>query len=268
MEVQSSPLLFDSARLWRAVVLGSDDPAGDEFAKKLALSSPLGHLNFPLKDLMLTPLIAACIADKPRLVKLLLGWGAGAEHPDDAGWTPLHWCAQSGHVECAKALLDFGADPNASHPGELASALHFCAQSSSSDCALLLIEHGADPRVSEPETGASAAHWGAHDLIFSRCAMIRDGFMLGADRFGRGPLHWATRQSACDEQALAACEHWLALGADPSSLDCWGNKASDLARAHGYRTCALLLDSWSEREQLSELISTPPADTGTETSRL
>jgi hypothetical protein len=27
-----------------------------------------------------------------------------------SGWTPLHWCAIKGHVQCARLLMERGAD--------------------------------------------------------------------------------------------------------------------------------------------------------------
>ena len=36
---------------------------------------------------------------------------------DNAGYTPLHECAARGHLEIARALLEHGADVNASAAG-------------------------------------------------------------------------------------------------------------------------------------------------------
>jgi ankyrin repeat protein len=43
----------------------------------------------------------------------LLHAGAPPSAPNSLGWTPLHYAAHKGHLECAAALLAHGADADA-----------------------------------------------------------------------------------------------------------------------------------------------------------
>ena len=59
------------------------------------------------------------------------------------GWTPLHWCADKGHLEIAQALIDAKADVNAKNE-EGFTPLHWCAQEGHLDIARAMINAGAE----------------------------------------------------------------------------------------------------------------------------
>lgn len=44
------------------------------------------------------------------MVRLLFDHGADIMAVNNAGWTPLDWAAEQGHIEVVKTLLDSGAD--------------------------------------------------------------------------------------------------------------------------------------------------------------
>lgn len=61
------------------------------------------------------------------------------------GWTPLHLAAFFGHLDCARLLLDAGANVNAVSVNSLRNTpLHAAAAAKYTDVALLLIERGVD----------------------------------------------------------------------------------------------------------------------------
>jgi ankyrin repeat protein len=59
--------------------------------------------------------------------------------------TPLHSAAAGRQTECARILLERGADPNATQAGGW-TALHAAAANGNTELAELLLDHGADPR--------------------------------------------------------------------------------------------------------------------------
>src|SRR6476660_5565907 len=66
------------------------------------------------------------------------------------GWTPLHLAAFFGHRECARLLLDAGADVGAtSSNGMRNTPLHAATAGKHADVALLLLEQGADPLTTD-----------------------------------------------------------------------------------------------------------------------
>lgn len=237
----------DAARRWLAVFSASRHSSCPGALLALLHEVPHPTLDIALRGSALTPLIGACVADSPWLVAKLAALGASPDFPDLDGWTPLHWCCQSNRSACALALLEAGADPNATHPNEPSTCLHFCAQSSSTRCAALLIAHGADPDAIDPASGASPRHWGAHDAALS---LAMGPHALGPDLLGRTALHWAARQAASDAPALEACLMWVHLGCDPLALDLSGDSPSDLALRRGLPDCWAYLDSLRERSGL------------------
>ena len=58
---------------------------------------------------------AASSRDGSVSLLVLLGVGANPNEPDRAGWTPLHWAAVHGYEANVKALLDHGANPDATN---------------------------------------------------------------------------------------------------------------------------------------------------------
>ena len=84
---------------------------------------------------------SACrLNDVARVKALLADDSKLAVRTHGAGYTPLHYAARGGAIECARLLLDAGADVNAdSH--SLVTPVH---QAATVDVMALLIERGAD----------------------------------------------------------------------------------------------------------------------------
>ncbi|MFI0448312.1 ankyrin repeat domain-containing protein [Actinomadura sp. 6N118] len=57
------------------------------------------------------PLSVAATRGNAEMVRLLLSYGADVNVRDSGGGTPLIWACNGEHLDCARALLQAGADP-------------------------------------------------------------------------------------------------------------------------------------------------------------
>jgi ankyrin repeat protein len=62
--------------------------------------------------------------DLPRMLPVLVEWGADVRAVDSHGWTVLHVAGAYGYVGSTRLLLDAGADLAARTPGGLTPAGH------------------------------------------------------------------------------------------------------------------------------------------------
>ena len=80
-----------------------------------------------------------------RVMRELLNAGTYPGPPDFDGWTPLMFSAESGHTECVRLLLEFGADPDLNLAyNESRSFLELAASNGHEGCVLLLLQAGAE----------------------------------------------------------------------------------------------------------------------------
>jgi ankyrin repeat protein len=146
-----------------------------------------------------TPLHDACSygqpgRDNPDCVDLLLQYGAEAHARDRWGRTPLHRACKHAHcgVECARLLLECGADPSARDNVEGATPLRHAIFWGNLDCVRLLLKAGADVRdghlslvgVSPAERATAASHR----------AQAKVWDVLRRFEEGEGEKHWATEE--------------------------------------------------------------------------
>lgn len=85
------------------------------------------------------PVVQALAVSEPHLIHL----------KDEVDATPLHYAAWKGHAETVGALLDLGAEINAtSHDTHYGgTALHAAAHGNHKEVAALLLERGADRTI-------------------------------------------------------------------------------------------------------------------------
>ena len=109
-----------------------------------------------------TALHVAATVERPAITRLLLESGApvGARLKKGS-WTPLHVAVANGHAETAKALLDGGADVNATASADF-TPLHVAAWHNRLGAATaVLMQHGADPDA-KTDKGRTAAELARH----------------------------------------------------------------------------------------------------------
>jgi uncharacterized protein len=112
---------------------------------------------------------AAALNDDGRLSDVLDTEASSATAYSADGFTPLHFPAFFGGVECARILVDRGADVEAHGRGWMTGTpLNAAAAGRHADIARLLLEKGADPN---PRQGSgwtplhSAAHHGDIEMV-------------------------------------------------------------------------------------------------------
>ena len=94
-----------------------------------------------------TPLHVASAAGSAPVVSALVEAGADANATTTTGATPLHFAAASGSGEAVAALLDHGAQVDAREPQWGQTPLMFAAAAGRVDAIGVLLDAGADPRV-------------------------------------------------------------------------------------------------------------------------
>ena len=93
--------------------------------------------------------------------------------------TPLLWACYSDKVEAAAWLLDHGADPDLRHDwggeghGVNAVAMHLAAQHNCVGCVNLLLDRGADPTVVDGAHGGTPASWAEYSGAADTLEILR-----------------------------------------------------------------------------------------------
>lgn len=106
-----------------------------------------------------TPLFSAIRQHRPRLVRLLLNWGADPNIVNDEDETPLTLAVRQGHWGIVDDLLRHDADPDLGDPTPLMRAVEM----NDLEMVQTLLEAGADVNRSDME-GQTALHDALIDL--------------------------------------------------------------------------------------------------------
>jgi ankyrin repeat protein len=187
-----------------------------------------------------TALMWAAGGNHADVVARLVAAGAGIEVRSKGGFTPLLFAARGGHRAAAQALLDYGANPNASEQGW--TALHQIAwtrrphvgfnnpepvQRDDFDSLALvrkLIAYGADPNVrmpkalkEEPRTGLSGLNRAGATPFFLAAKDADVDLMRVLAEHGADPL--ATNVDRTTPLMVAAGVGIFTPGEDPGTND-------------------------------------------------
>lgn len=165
------------------------------------------------------PFTLVMLADEDRLDRLLAANPTWVGERDGRGGTLLHWSAEAGTVEVAKALLAAGAKV-AARDNRKETPLHrvlgYPPPEIQGPMAELLIEHGAP--LDSVLAAALDFPAALEQLITARPARLRRKYR------GMGLLHWALRTGS-----RWAAATLLELGIDPEAVDDEGRTAVEEA---------------------------------------
>ena len=117
-----------------------------------------------------TPLYCVASCGFAKMVKhLIITHGEDVNANCSQGMSPLHAASRSGHVGCARLLLDHGANVNASAKGIIGwTPLHFASYDSQLKAAQLLLEYGANLNAQDRNDRTPlylASQWGLLESV-------------------------------------------------------------------------------------------------------
>nr|XP_042717370.1 ankyrin repeat domain-containing protein 10 isoform X2 [Chrysemys picta bellii] len=153
------------------------------------------------------PLHRACRdGDLPTLCALLQGSPRSDLAVEDSfyGWTPIHWAAHFGKLECLMQLVRVGATVNACTTRFAQTPAHIAAFGGHPQCLIWLVQAGAN--------------------------------INKQDYVGETPIHKAARSGSMD--SISAL---VAHGAQIDLRNASGLTAADLAHTQGFQECAQFL---------------------------
>ncbi|KAF9796715.1 hypothetical protein SFRURICE_008125 [Spodoptera frugiperda] len=209
-----------------------------------------------VEDGILTAGLWACWHGRSSLLSKLLKLGLDPNRTDDAGRSCLHLSCLVGSEECAKLLLEHGADPNMwdSSTDRKATPLHCAASAKSLACVKVLIAHGAD--VNAGLNDRSPLHYAVlSDAPVVVKALLDAGACPDTPQvFTETPLHVAASlgSASCTKLLLdAGADVRAAFGAGRAT-------ALHLAAEDGHAECARLLLDHGARIDLANVRGQTP----------
>ncbi|XP_037343811.1 ankyrin repeat domain-containing protein 10b isoform X3 [Pungitius pungitius] len=128
------------------------------------------------------------------------------------GWTPIHWAAHFGKLECVMRLVQVGSGVNAVTSRFAQTPIHIAAFGGHPECLLWLLRAGAD--------------------------------INRQDYVGESPIHKAARAGS-----LECINALLIQGAKADMRNASGLTAADLAHAQGFQECAEILSNAQNFQQ-------------------
>ncbi|XP_038863064.1 ankyrin repeat domain-containing protein 10b isoform X1 [Salvelinus namaycush] len=132
------------------------------------------------------------------------------------GWTPIHWAAHFGKLECVTRLVQVGCGVNSVTTRFAQTPTHIAAFGGHPECLLWLLQAGAD--------------------------------INRQDYVGETPIHKAARAGSLD------CVNALLIqGAKADMRNASGLSAADLAHAQGFRECAEILSNAQNLQRYQNL---------------
>ena len=195
------------------------------------------------------PLLDAARRGELEAVRELIRRGADVDGVRGDGMTALHFAAERGHAEVARALIDAGAAVGAGTRIGRYAPLHLAARGGHGTIVARLLEAGADPNAATTNSGVTTLHLAAGTV--NGAATVTALLEHGADpnareaSAGQTPLMFAAAANRA-----AAVTALLEAGADP-----------DIATAVVDVLPSLALDREANR-RFRDMIGGPPETLG------
>ena len=142
----------------------------------------------------LTPLLQVCCQGDVAMLQQLLSYGADPKLQSPMG-TALHAAVLLGQYQCAKQLLEFGVDPNATAGPEKATPLILAAELDRPSMSMikLLIDYKADLNAALETNGYTALHKASssNHAIVAKLLIDKGADIDRASNLGYAPVHMA-----------------------------------------------------------------------------
>ena len=177
-----------------------------------------------------SPLCIAAAGGNGKLAALLLEYGADVSlQSPQFKLCPLPQAADNGHTAMIRFLLSHGADPNVRGMLRI-TPLAMCLSDSKLECAKLLLEAGADPCAKESKSENSLLHNAVRQRQpgIAKLLLAFDAQASAVNAAGDAPLHVAAGNKDI-EMMRVLCSH----GADPSATNKAGLTSLQIAAEQG-----------------------------------
>ena len=161
-------------------------------------------------------LMAACYKENAVAINVLLNTGAKPEIVDDEGYTSLHWACQAGNSkETIQALIDHGADVNATNKKARTALMEACCFGNM-NATNVLLNAGAKPEIVD-DKGNTSLHW----TCISESSKEKTQALIdhGADVNAKNRKGQTVLMSACGKENAVAINLLLNAGAKPDIVD-------------------------------------------------
>ncbi|XP_043927086.1 ankyrin repeat domain-containing protein 42 [Protopterus annectens] len=181
---------------------------------------------------------AVCGGDAEAVASFLKN-GASINDPDPVHkFTPLHWAAHSGSLECLHCLLWHKADIMDTTPRGWTAA-HLAAIKGQDACMQALIVNGANLAARDDKDCTPAHLAAAHGHSYTLQTILRSGVDTDvADKNGWRPVHYAAFHGR-----LGCLQLLVRWGASTDEVDQNGNTPAHLAAMEGHLHCLKFLVS-------------------------
>ena len=186
-----------------------------------------------------TPLHWAAHYNHPAVIRILLKHGASIDRRDEKYKTPLHLAASQGAVEGTRALLELGAGIGDGIIPPARSA----AGSGNVDCMKAFIDAGFNPNTRDLSNRTSLHHvlcgLGKNPEVLEYLPTQESAKMAvkAQDRTGKTPLHLAAERIGAEQHIRLLLDH----GADMGVKDCEGFMPAHTAAFKGSAECTRAL---------------------------
>ena len=195
-------------------------------------------------------LIAACRLGREEIVRVALDFNAKNDPHPEFGQTALQVAVASGHINCAKLILETAELSEVDHvivnhaDGNQEAPLHIASRCGNPNMVELLINHGADVTLvdSNGRTSLHCACSGLHGGSSLRYLLQTGGddILEEKDDYGSTPLHIAVKQNNY-ECVKILLEH----GANPRTLNRSRKDALEMAIHLKSRKMIHLIEQYS-----------------------